>query len=162
MLREGTGLPLRMRPDDIEIHRTRNTPKCATVVLMGAATGMLFLGGVGLFRFLLLFGSLGALAALAVWAEPYRLQRLTGFLDPWQDPYGTGYQLTQALTGLGISNDNELIFVVSLSKVSFIPITVEYTTVDGTATCSRPARANCSSGREAHMKIFEGLRQGFP
>jgi len=73
----------------------------ATVVLMGAATGMLFLGGVGLFRFLLLFGSLGALAALAVWAEPYRLQRLTGFLDPWQDPYGTGYQLTQALIAFG-------------------------------------------------------------
>ena len=73
----------------------------ATVVLMGAATGMLFLGGVGLFRFTLLFGSLGALGGLLVLFEPYRLQRLTGFLDPWTDPFGTGYQLTQALIAFG-------------------------------------------------------------
>src|SRR5690606_34607357 len=63
----------------------------ATVVLMGAAVGMMFLGGVGLLRFTLLFGSLAGMAALLVWSEPYRLQRLTGFLNPWNDPYGTGY-----------------------------------------------------------------------
>lgn len=73
----------------------------ATVVLMGAATGMMFLGGVGLFRFTLLFGALGTGAALLVWFEPYRLQRLTSFLNPWNDPYGTGYQLTQALIAFG-------------------------------------------------------------
>ena len=73
----------------------------ATVVLMGAATGMLFLGGVGLFRFLLLFGSLGGLGLLLVLFEPYRFQRLTGFLNPWNDPYGSGYQLTQALIAFG-------------------------------------------------------------
>lgn len=73
----------------------------ATVVLMGAATGMLFLGGVGLFRFTLLFGSLGALGAMAIAFEPYRLQRLTGFLNPWNDPFGSGYQLTQALIAFG-------------------------------------------------------------
>ena len=73
----------------------------ATVVLMGAATGMLFLGGVGLFRFILLFGSLGGLGALLVVIEPYRFERLTGFLNPWTDPYGTGYQLTQALIAFG-------------------------------------------------------------
>lgn len=73
----------------------------ATVVLMGAATGMLFLGGVGLFRFALLFGSLGGMAGLLILFEPYRLQRLTGFLNPWNDPYGSGYQLTQALIAFG-------------------------------------------------------------
>ena len=73
----------------------------ATVVLMGAATGMLFLGGVGLFRFMLLFGSLGGLGLLLVLFEPYRFQRLTGFLNPWTDPYGSGYQLTQALIAFG-------------------------------------------------------------
>ena len=100
----------------------------ATVVLMGAATGMLFLGGVGLFRFLLLFGSLGALAALAVWAEPYRLQRLTGFLDPWQDPYGTGYQLTQALIafgrgewfGVGLGNSIQKQFYLPEAHTDFV------------------------------------------
>ena len=44
MLREGTGLPLRMRPDDIEIYRTRNTPKCATVVLMDMSGSMRYEG----------------------------------------------------------------------------------------------------------------------
>lgn len=73
----------------------------ATVVLMGAATGMMFLAGVGLFRFALLFGALGGGAALLVVLEPYRMQRLTGFLNPWNDPYGTGYQLTQALIAFG-------------------------------------------------------------
>ncbi|KKO02020.1 hypothetical protein LCGC14_0108810 [marine sediment metagenome] len=73
----------------------------ATVVLMGAATGMLFLGGVGLFRFALLFGALGGMAGLLVLFEPYRLQRLTSFLNPWNDPFGTGYQLTQALIAFG-------------------------------------------------------------
>ncbi len=73
----------------------------ATVVLMGAATGMMFLGGVGLFRFALLFGAIGGSAALLVVSEPYRMQRLTSFLNPWNDPYGTGYQLTQALIAFG-------------------------------------------------------------
>lgn len=73
----------------------------ATVVLMGAATGMLFLGGVGLFRFTLLFGSLSGLGAMLIAFEPYRLQRLTGFLNPWNDPFGSGYQLTQALIAFG-------------------------------------------------------------
>jgi len=89
---------------------------------------MLFLGGVGLFRFLLLFGSLGALAALAVWAEPYRLQRLTGFLDPWQDPYGTGYQLTQALIafgrgewfGVGLGNSIQKQFYLPEAHTDFV------------------------------------------
>ncbi|MAB24811.1 putative lipid II flippase FtsW [Pseudomonas neustonica] len=100
----------------------------ATVVLMGAATGMLFLGGVGLFRFLLLFGSLGGLAGLLVAFEPYRLQRLTGFLNPWDDPYGTGYQLTQALIafgrgewlGVGLGNSIQKQFYLPEAHTDFV------------------------------------------
>ena len=44
MLRGGPGLPVRLRPDDIEIHRTRNTPKCATVVLMDMSGSMRYGG----------------------------------------------------------------------------------------------------------------------
>jgi uncharacterized protein with von Willebrand factor type A (vWA) domain len=44
MLRRGPGLPVRMKPDDIEIHRTRNTPKCATVVLMDMSGSMRYGG----------------------------------------------------------------------------------------------------------------------
>ena len=100
----------------------------ATVVLMGAATGMLFLGGVGLFRFILLFGSLAGMAALLVWSEPYRLQRLTGFLNPWNDPYGTGYQLTQALIafgrgewfGVGLGNSIQKQFYLPEAHTDFV------------------------------------------
>ncbi|HVC99011.1 MAG TPA: hypothetical protein VND64_35430 [Pirellulales bacterium] len=44
MLRAGPGLPVRMKPEDIEIHRTRNTPKCATVVLMDMSGSMRYGG----------------------------------------------------------------------------------------------------------------------
>jgi len=55
-------------------------------------------------------------------------------IDPGAETIETTDELIQALTGLGISSDNELIFIVSLSKLSFNPITVDYTTLDGTAT----------------------------
>lgn len=100
----------------------------ATVVLMGAAVGMMFLGGVGLLRFTLLFGSLAGIAALLVWSEPYRLQRLTGFLNPWNDPYGTGYQLTQALIafgrgewlGVGLGNSIQKQFYLPEAHTDFV------------------------------------------
>ena len=44
MIRSGPGLPMRMKPEDIEIHRTRNTPKCATVVLMDMSGSMRYDG----------------------------------------------------------------------------------------------------------------------
>ena len=54
-------------------------------------------------------------------------------IDPNAQIITTTDDLTQALTGLGISSDSELIFTVSLSKLSFNPISVDFTTVDGTA-----------------------------
>jgi uncharacterized protein with von Willebrand factor type A (vWA) domain len=44
MLRSGTELPLRLKSEDIEIHRTRNTPKCATVVVMDMSGSMRYDG----------------------------------------------------------------------------------------------------------------------
>ena len=44
MLREGPGLPVRLKPEDIEIHRTRNTPKCATAVPMDMSGSMRYGG----------------------------------------------------------------------------------------------------------------------
>src|SRR5262249_35179913 len=44
MLRAGPGLPIRLKPDDIQIHRTRNNPKCATVVLMDMSGSMRYDG----------------------------------------------------------------------------------------------------------------------
>lgn len=73
----------------------------AAVVITGTVMGMLFLGGVPFTRFLALFiFVLGALALVSV-ASPYRMSRLTAFLNPWADQFNTGYQLTQSLIAFG-------------------------------------------------------------
>ncbi len=73
----------------------------AAVVLCAAALGMLYLGGAKLWQFgLLVLLTLVSLGALAL-ATPYRLERLTSFLNPWADPFNSGFQLTQALIAFG-------------------------------------------------------------
>ncbi|SFM48943.1 cell division protein FtsW [Halopseudomonas yangmingensis] len=100
----------------------------ATVVLLGAAVAMLFLGGVGLVRFTLLFAGLAACAVALVLYEPYRLQRLTSFSNPWEDPFGTGYQLSQALIafgrgewfGVGLGNSIQKQFYLPEAHTDFV------------------------------------------
>lgn len=71
------------------------------VVLVSTIMGMLFLGGVPFRRFIGLFGlAVSGLIFLSV-ASPYRMARLTAFLDPWADQFNTGYQLTQSLIAFG-------------------------------------------------------------
>jgi cell division protein FtsW len=73
----------------------------AAVVLTATALGMLFLGGARLRDFVLAVTVAGgALVSLAL-SSSYRLQRLTGFMDPWADPYASGFQLTQSLIAIG-------------------------------------------------------------
>lgn len=73
----------------------------AASVLMAMGMGMLFLGGVRLGQFgLLVMMVTAALAVLAI-SSPYRLQRLTTFLNPWADPFNSGFQLTQSLIAIG-------------------------------------------------------------
>ncbi|MFT4058983.1 MAG: putative lipid II flippase FtsW [Legionella sp.] len=73
----------------------------ATVVISGTVMAMLFLAGVKLRYYIgLMLVVIGALAFLAV-SSPYRLARLTAFLDPWADQYNSGYQLTQSLIAFG-------------------------------------------------------------
>jgi len=72
-----------------------------TAVLLATAIGMLFLGGVPLWQFALLITIAStALAGLVIYS-PYRLQRVTTFLDPWADVQNSGYQLSQALIAFG-------------------------------------------------------------
>lgn len=73
----------------------------ASVVLAVTVLGMLFLGGVPMSRFLGALLSVVGLFALMVLAAPYRLERLSTFLHPWTDPFGSGFQLTQALIAIG-------------------------------------------------------------
>ncbi len=62
---------------------------------------MLFLGGMKIRHFLVIFlPAMLAVPAMII-AEPYRLSRLSAFLDPWESPRGEGYQLIQSLYALG-------------------------------------------------------------
>ncbi len=72
-----------------------------TAVLLATAFGMLFLAGAPLWQFgLLILLAAGALGIL-VWVSPYRLARVTSFLNPWEQAQDAGYQLTQALIAFG-------------------------------------------------------------
>ena len=73
----------------------------AAIVLLATALVMLFVAGARIRDFLVFFST--ALAAMIVLAvtSPYRMKRLTGFLDPWADPYNSGFQLTQSLIAIG-------------------------------------------------------------
>jgi cell division protein FtsW len=73
----------------------------AAMVLLATALAMLFVAGARIRDFIVFFSAaVGAMIALAV-TSPYRMKRLTGFLDPWADPYDSGFQLTQSLIAIG-------------------------------------------------------------
>lgn len=77
-------------------------PDLGTIIVMFVTTfGLLFLAGAKLWQFVSL-ASVGILllSLLAIF-EPYRWRRITSFLDPWEDPFGSGYQLTQSLMAYG-------------------------------------------------------------
>ena len=71
------------------------------VVIAFTALGMMFLGGVRLWQFgVLMLVMMMGLFSLA-YSSPERLERLTSFLNPWADPFDSGFQLTQALIAFG-------------------------------------------------------------
>ena len=100
----------------------------AVVVLSGAALGMLFLGGVRIWQFLLSSVAVAIVGFLVVISSPYRMQRLYAYLDPWADQFGEGYQLTQSLIafgrgdwfGLGLGNSIQKLFYLPEAHTDFI------------------------------------------
>jgi cell division protein FtsW len=93
----------------------------AVAVMLLTAMGMMWLGGARLFQFLLLLLSVsGALAVLAL-ISPYRLERLTGFLNPWADPFDSGFQLTQALIAFGRGEWFGVGLGASVQKLFYLP-----------------------------------------
>jgi cell division protein FtsW len=100
----------------------------AAVVIFGTTLGMLFLGRVPLVRFsawgLVALSMLASLAMLA----PYRMKRLMTFMDPWSDPYDSGFQLTQALIafgrgewlGVGLGNSIQKLFYLPEVHTDFL------------------------------------------
>ena len=93
----------------------------ASVVIMAAVMGVIFLAGAPIRYFMpLLVGCIGAGGLLAV-LQPYRLARLTVFTDPWEHQYEGGYQLTQALIAFGRGDLFGLGLGNSIQKLFFLP-----------------------------------------
>ncbi|ADT88045.1 cell division protein FtsW [Vibrio sp. Vb2880] len=119
-------------------------PDLGTVIVMLVTLfGMLFIAGAKLSQFLALMvaGILAVVALIA--AEPYRIRRVTSFLDPWEDPFGSGYQLTQSLMafgrgewfGQGLGNSiqkleylpeahTDFVFAVMAEELGFVGVTL--------------------------------------
>ncbi len=92
----------------------------ATVIMI-VTVGMLFIAGTKL-RFIGgLVGGLVGLVGLAITLEPYRMRRITGFLDPWSDAQDTGYQLIQSLLALGSGGLTGVGIGQSRQKCFYIP-----------------------------------------
>ncbi|OOF44146.1 cell division protein FtsW [Rodentibacter trehalosifermentans] len=93
----------------------------STVVLFIITFGMLFIVGANFWQFVALIGTGALLLFWLVISASYRLKRFTGFLEPFKDPYGTGFQLTNSLmafgrgeiTGEGLGN--------SIQKLDYLP-----------------------------------------
>lgn len=93
----------------------------ATVVVVVTSLGMMFMGGMRVRDFAALFvGVAGAMALIAV-SAPYRLARLTTFMDPWARPFDTGYQLTQSLIAFGRGGWFGLGLGKSIQKMFYLP-----------------------------------------
>ena len=100
----------------------------AAVVLLATALTMLFVAGARFRDFIVFVGmAVLALAVLAI-SSPYRMRRLTGFLDPWADPFNSGFQLTQSLIaigrgewlGVGLGNSVQKLFYLPEAHTDFV------------------------------------------
>ncbi|MFN7097272.1 MAG: putative lipid II flippase FtsW [Gammaproteobacteria bacterium] len=93
----------------------------STVVLSATVLGMLFLAGVRLRIFVIIMLVAIALLALLAISSPYRLARLTTFINPWQHQYGSGYQLTQSLIAFGRGGISGVGLGNSIQKWFYLP-----------------------------------------
>ena len=93
----------------------------ALAVITVIAMGILFLGGMNWRLFAGLIVMLVAGFVLLIWSSPYRLQRVIGFMDPWADPYGKGYQLSHALIAFGRGEWFGVGLGASVEKLFYLP-----------------------------------------
>ncbi|MBX9706223.1 MAG: putative lipid II flippase FtsW, partial [Gammaproteobacteria bacterium] len=100
----------------------------ATTVIVVTVMGMMFLGGVRLRQFLALLALVVLAMGLLAISAPYRMQRLTTFLNPWAHAFSSGYQLTQSLIafgrgswfGAGLGNSVQKLFYLPEAHTDFL------------------------------------------
>jgi cell division protein FtsW len=100
----------------------------AAVVIMATALGMMFLAGMRMRQFVMLLIAVLVLLSVVAISAPYRMQRLTSFLNPWAHPFNSGYQLTQSLIafgrggwfGVGLGNSIQKMFYLPEAQTDFL------------------------------------------
>lgn len=91
------------------------------VVLVATCVCMIFVAGVPV-RYFIYFGLLGIIGfVLLIISAPYRISRITSFLNPWQDPLGDGFQIIQSLYALGPGKLMGMGYGNSLQKYFYLP-----------------------------------------
>jgi cell division protein FtsW len=93
----------------------------AFVVIVTIATGILFLGGMRARLFALLITVLVTAFAILIVVSPYRRDRIFGFMDPWADAFGRGYQLSHALIAFGRGELFGVGLGASVEKLFYLP-----------------------------------------
>lgn len=93
----------------------------AFAVIAAISISILWLGGINV----RIFGGLIVLLVVGfvflIWSSPYRLERVIGFMDPWADPYGKGYQLSHALIAFGRGEWFGVGLGASVEKLLYLP-----------------------------------------
>ena len=100
----------------------------AFVVIIAIAMGILFLGGLKARLFVMLIVGLLFAFAVMIIVSPYRRDRVFGFMDPWADAYGRGYQLSHSLIafgrgelfGVGLGGSVEKLFYLPEAHTDFL------------------------------------------
>lgn len=93
----------------------------ATFVVILTTLGMMYLAGMRLRNFVFIFSAVVAALCIVAISEPYRIARLTGFLDPWSKPFDSGYQLTQSLIAFGRGGWLGVGLGNSIQKMFYLP-----------------------------------------
>ena len=93
----------------------------AAAVLISTAVAMMWLGGVKMGQFSLLLVLVSSAGVWLIRMSEYRMKRFTGFLDPWGDPFDSGFQLTQALIAFGRGEWMGVGLGASVQKLFYLP-----------------------------------------
>lgn len=97
-------------------------PDFGSFVVISASVGlMMFLSGIRISHTILCLSVVGGAMYLMVTNSVYRMARVTSFLDPWADPYGSGFQLTQALIAVGRGEIFGVGLGASIQKLYYLP-----------------------------------------